>query len=301
MALTKATYPIIQSVQTATNPSVEYIEFMQRTANYTGGTPGNVSSALKAKSTVQAGVANFEWTITSVLDNYATAGENVAVYGQGNKRSQTGPTWAGVFEAKDWSASSANPSGGLVGIEVDVFANGTDVSNNRIGIDIVAGRTNPADTTCRVTWGMRMLAQANNPANATYQGGILLNATMTTGIQLAGSMTRGIYLTGSSTVGIDFEAGTFSSGAIRFGTSQVIGLEPTNQVVMEMPSASDLMLKLKNSGTEYVGFKIGAVNPGLYVNTIKVVGARQAAIPNSGDATVNAILAALRTHGLIAT
>ena len=37
------------------------------------------------------------------------------------------------------------------------------------------------------------------------------------------------------------------------------------------------------------------------VNGIQVVGAQQAAIPNSGDATVNAILAALRTHGLIAT
>jgi hypothetical protein len=37
------------------------------------------------------------------------------------------------------------------------------------------------------------------------------------------------------------------------------------------------------------------------VNGTKVVGVQQAAIPNSGDATVNSILAALRTHGLIAT
>jgi hypothetical protein len=37
------------------------------------------------------------------------------------------------------------------------------------------------------------------------------------------------------------------------------------------------------------------------VNGTKVVGVQQAAIANSGDATVNSILAALRTHGLIAT
>ncbi|CAB4121673.1 Right handed beta helix region [uncultured Caudovirales phage] len=40
---------------------------------------------------------------------------------------------------------------------------------------------------------------------------------------------------------------------------------------------------------------------GFYFNGTKVVGIQQAAIPNGADATVNAILAALRTHGLIAT
>ena len=40
---------------------------------------------------------------------------------------------------------------------------------------------------------------------------------------------------------------------------------------------------------------------GYYFNGIKVVGIQQAAIANSGNATTDAILAALRTHGLIAT
>jgi len=40
---------------------------------------------------------------------------------------------------------------------------------------------------------------------------------------------------------------------------------------------------------------------GYYVNGTQVLTSQQAAIPNSADATVNAILAALRTHGLIAT
>jgi hypothetical protein len=40
---------------------------------------------------------------------------------------------------------------------------------------------------------------------------------------------------------------------------------------------------------------------GYYFNGTKVVGIQQAAIANSGNATTDAILAALRTHGLIAT
>jgi hypothetical protein len=40
---------------------------------------------------------------------------------------------------------------------------------------------------------------------------------------------------------------------------------------------------------------------GFYFNGTKVVGIQQAAIANSGNATTDAILAALRTHGLIAT
>jgi polygalacturonase len=40
---------------------------------------------------------------------------------------------------------------------------------------------------------------------------------------------------------------------------------------------------------------------GYYFNGTKVVGAQQGAIANSGNATTDAILAALRTHGLIAT
>ena len=40
---------------------------------------------------------------------------------------------------------------------------------------------------------------------------------------------------------------------------------------------------------------------GYYFNGTKVVGAQQGAIANSGNATTDAILAALRTQGLIAT
>lgn len=301
MSLTKVKYSMINGVETITTPNSGPIANISRTTNYTGGTAGFVNSALKTRTVTNALNTNFEWTITSVLDNYADAGENVAIYGQGNKRSQLGPTWASVFEVKDFMASSASASGGLVGIEVDVFANGTDVSQNRIGIDIVAGRTDPLDTTCQVTWGIRLAAQSNSPANATYRGGILLNATMITGIQINTVGIRGISFTGTNDFGIDFATGTFNNAAIRFSNDQKINLESTSAVAMQTPSVSDLRLKFVNSGVEYVGIKIGAVNPGLYVNTIKVVGAQQAAIANSADATVNLILAALRTHGLIAT
>jgi len=300
MALTKVTYSMIDGIETITTPNSDPISYVARVTNYTGGTPGFVTSASRVRTITNATNTNFEWAFLSVLDNYADAGENVAIYAQANKRG-AGPTWAGVLEVKDRNPSSATASAGLIGLELDVFANGTDANNNRIGIDIVAGRTDPLDTTCRITWGLRMLAQANNPANATYQGGILLNATMLTGIQIAGVINKGIYFTSTKSIGIDFADGIFSSAAIRFAANQEITLEPTNALAMQTPNNTDLRLKFTNNNVEYVGIKIGSSNPGLYVNTIKVVGEQQAAIPNSADATVNSILAALRTHGLIAT
>jgi len=44
-----------------------------------------------------------------------------------------------------------------------------------------------------------------------------------------------------------------------------------------------------------------SVFTGYAVNTVKVVGEQQPAIPDGGDSTTLAILAALRAHGLIAS
>jgi len=112
---------------------------VRRITNHTGGTPGFVNSTLRVDTVVtDAGVTDFEWAITSVINNHANAGQNVAIYGQGNKYS-TGPTWAGVFEAADYYTTvDTAGNGATLGLEIDVKANGTDLGLQRFGIDLIS-------------------------------------------------------------------------------------------------------------------------------------------------------------------
>jgi hypothetical protein len=129
---------------------------VQRTASYTGGTAGNVNAGFRSDVTVGAGVANFEWALVGTVQNSATGGENVGVYGQGWKMTSTaGPTWGGTFEGRDTSGAS-NPTTGLVGAEVDIFANGTDSSARRVAVDVVIGKHNSGGSQCEAGYGVRV-------------------------------------------------------------------------------------------------------------------------------------------------
>ena len=115
-------------------------------------------ATILAKSFVSAGNTNFEWAIVGVCDNSATAGENVGGYFQGIKRA-TGPTWGAVAEVID--KTGANPTTGAVGIEVNVTANGTDTSNNRVGIDVAIRKDDAGTIATEVvvsdtTWAVRI-------------------------------------------------------------------------------------------------------------------------------------------------
>jgi hypothetical protein len=99
------------------------------TTGLSGGSSAFVNSALKIYTKTGYSETALEWGTLSVLDNYAGAGENVAVYGQANKY-YSGPTWGATFEVKDYTNSNV---GAIYGIEVDVWANGAG-ANNRFGI-----------------------------------------------------------------------------------------------------------------------------------------------------------------------
>lgn len=145
---------IIPSAISATEPTNFGVT---RNANYTGGTFGYVNSAISATTTVSSSATSFEWAIVGVVNNYATGGQNVGVYGQGNKMTGAGPTWGGVFEARDKSSNN-NPTTGLVGIEVDCFANGSDTNLNRVGIDVVFGKGVTPGVQCSASYGVRVAA-----------------------------------------------------------------------------------------------------------------------------------------------
>lgn len=203
--------------QVATTASDMATRTVERVTNHSGGTVGFVNSALRVNHTVGTGVTNFEWGITAVMDNSATAGENVAVYGQGNKLG-IGPTWAGVFEARD-KTNTPNPTKGLVGIEVDVFANGTDSNDSRIGVDVVAGKgmVGAGDQMGEICAGVRIGIQNNDASLARYKNGLLLEGDMIAGISIAntGATTSwGLLDSNSKPVGIQLQ-GTYSSAALR--------------------------------------------------------------------------------------
>ena len=217
--------------------------WVSRDANFTGGTFGFVNSALKVETAAAADVTSFEWGILSVMDNYATAGENVAIYGQAKKQS-TGPTFAMVAEARD-ETNLANPTTGLVGLEVDLFANGTDNINRRVGIDIVIGRANGGGATCVGTAAIRVGPQNFDNANGSFISGLLLTGLIDAGINLQSSGTWGLRTTGSQSIGIDLSQGTHSTAAIRLAAGQLVSFEGTGARTLQYSSGS---LQYKVSG-----------------------------------------------------
>ena len=156
---------------TGTGANDEYAVVLVKRDALPGGTPGYVNGTLRAETKTDPGTTSFEWTVLGVLHNYATAGENVAVYGQGNKHAGAGPTWAACFEARD-DSGAYNELNGLVGVEVDVFANGPDTYGERIGIDLVIGKGVPTGDACQVGYGIRIAPQNNDATNGSVIYGI---------------------------------------------------------------------------------------------------------------------------------
>ena len=164
-----------QLVESGTSGGDTATQYIRRIADHSGGTPGWVSSALNVRTDVtNAAATNFEWAILGTIQNSATAGENTGVYGQGVKQS-TGPTWGMVAEARDTSGI-VNPATGLVGIEVDTFANGSDANNRRIGIDVVIGKSDQSGSLCEAAYGIRIGAFNEDITQARVKWGVRLNA-----------------------------------------------------------------------------------------------------------------------------
>ena len=245
-----SSYPVnspsveVQFVQTAATSSDNSTLAIRRNASYVGGTAGVVSSAFRTDVYTSAGASNYEWGITSVMNNYATAGQNVAIYGQGNKETGAGPTWAGCFEARDGSGNS-NPTTGLIGLEVDILANGTDSHNSRIGIDVVAGIGVGSTNAPVVSCGIRIGPQNGVSTNAAFLNGLLFNNIAVSNAVIsmnpsAGSF--GLQIGGSVVVGIDTTLASFSSGdAIRMSAGQAISFD-LNSTVTVVESAGVLVV-----------------------------------------------------------
>lgn len=200
-----------------------------RQANYTGGTPGWVNGGMFLHNTVASTPTAYEWTLTSVMDNSAAIGENVGAYFQGLKRS-TGATWASVSEVADMTYAASTPtSGGLIAIEVDVFANGTDGYDQRVGVDIVVGNARLAKTgtlgeTAQIGNAIRIAPQDFNESLAYAKVGLNILTSSVAGILNQATGTYGIKHTGDYVTGIDLSEATHADSAIRLHEDDCIKL-----------------------------------------------------------------------------
>lgn len=249
----------INSVGTDTTSTL----YLNRSASYTGGTPGYVNSSFFSRTNVSAGATAFEWGIVGVMDNYSNAGENVALYGQGNKYSTTGPTWAVCTEARDMTGQSVtSESGGLIGIEVGVFANGTDAYDRRIGVDVVAGKTGSGAKGI-VSNGVRIGAQNGNNTLGAFLNGVNVSSAENSAILIQSNGQFGVNSTGTHTVGINLAGAIHSSGtAIRIKSGDYISLSPDDLIRFKYNSTNGY-LEFYNGTTRrgYIDMSGGADSP----------------------------------------
>jgi hypothetical protein len=147
------------------------------------------------------------------------------MYAQGNKRA-VGSTWAAVAEAKDFT-NAANPTAGLVGLEVDIFANGTDTNMRRIGIDVVAGRGIAGGAASGTYAGIRIGPFGIDNANAVFTNGLLLQGQYAAALSLTTTGTWGLYMAGTKQVGIDLSDATHTVAAIRLKTKDAVQFTKT--------------------------------------------------------------------------
>lgn len=203
-----------------------------RNTSHTGGAPGTVTNALNVSAVVGAGVTNFEWGFLSQMDNFATAGENVSVYGQSKKRAK-GPTWASCFEIQDhWADGANNAEGGALGIEVACSGNGTDTNNQRNGVHITTVKLNGAGTDLEWGTGLRM----SKDATSRYVYGALMESTFrvaafaNTGDSSAFAASTTFMDTGKAARGLDLSGATYSGSAIQLASTQILAFEATAAV-----------------------------------------------------------------------
>jgi hypothetical protein len=289
---TIATRKIVTNKQT-TGSDYGTLE-VRRETNHTGGTAGNVNAALRSYLSASSAVTDYEWSFVSVLENSATAGQNVAVYGQSKKMvGGAGPTWAGVFEARN-DNQTAETGGGLVGVEVDVFANGSDTNTNRVGIDVVGGKAVGAGTKSTATHGIRIGPQNNDSTLAKWSNGVYLRGDFDNGINIPGNCATGAFVyAGTGVTGLNTTGATLSGGAVRMARGQSVEWEATATYKSYM-DPSVLVIRFDNAGTEKVGLILGAT-PGVRVNGTQVVAARDtgwAAMTGTGSKATIAAAAA---------
>jgi hypothetical protein len=218
-----------------------------RNASYSGGTFGFVNSALRVTDNVSSTAGTFESAFAAILNNSSTtnASENFAILGQANKTSSSVlGTWAGVFEAHE-NVATNNPGSPTIGIESDIYANGTDTGFNRVGLGIFTKSQDPTGVANQVGFGIDLV---NNPTD-TNPG----NFATGIGFGRSGSPTQFTY-------GLDFTYATFPIGGatINMVAGQFMAFAPSRNFgysasVLQYNTPSGVVFSIGDTGNTTVG------------------------------------------------
>jgi hypothetical protein len=155
----------------AGGPADEASFHFRRRANYSGGTPGLVNSAIRGDTFVESSpglpstATSFEWAGCFVVHNRSPFGENVGAYRQGIKYPGAGPTWGGTDEIIDWQT---DPTSGAVGCELSFTANGTDANRTRVGYDMALRKRDSGGASPTLSWGFRIQTETGSKVNRAY-------------------------------------------------------------------------------------------------------------------------------------
>jgi hypothetical protein len=235
--------------------------------------------AIRAYTQVTAGGGDqIEWAISGEVDNSdntRTGAEGgTAISGVARKQAaNTGIMFGGHFQVKDETAAAT--TGGIVGVEINIQANGADTNANRIGLDLIA-KTYGAGTAGEFTAGLRIRNNSAVEGGKWTAGIVIQDGTQTTmhGIDLENSPGTGTGYgmsdTGSKAVGIIL-GGTYGSAAIRIGSGESVAMEATANIKMNYASN---VWGFFSSASERVGFDMTAT-PRVRIGGTAVLGARK--------------------------
>ena len=202
--------------------------FLQRAADYTGGTAGKVSSALYIQTFTPVRHANFEWGLTSEVfsssveqggGGAASVPQNCAVNGTIWKLAgASAPVWGGNFVAYDIGGDYSAGHGPLIGVELNVGIHGVDSGQNTIGMHFAPQVSGGSGSPSALMW-TALLIDGNSTANWRW------------GMTIRGGSEIGIRDEGNHTVGIDLQ-GTYGQAAIRLKSGSDIAFEETGFIKM---------------------------------------------------------------------
>ena len=203
------------------------LEQWYKNFNYTQGTPDAVVSVLHTANDVAAGSVESVKGIWAKFTSEATNGDGAAIYSTATRTANGGLLRGAQFAVSD-TTPSANGKQDLIGLEIDIDTVGAS-NEDRLGVDIVAGKSTNSVGAAEVEAGVRIRAKDNNLSIASYKYGVISqSATVADFFSLSSTSAFGLVC-----------IGPYTSAAIRIAENQQIAFNGASSRGIRYNSSND--------------------------------------------------------------